>query len=112
MTNRPTLPTMVVGLILFLAALAAWLYAADKDINTDILWAVIVPILTALFVGHQVSAAAENAQKAADQTNGTMNERIKSVMIEALAERDAARTWQSQQDGTKPPFNFGKDIDK
>lgn len=105
MNNRPTLPTMVVGLILFLAALAAWLYAADRDINTDILWAVIVPILTALFVGHQVSAAAENAQKAADQTNGTMNERIKSVMIEALAERDAARTWQAQQNGNKPSIN-------
>ena len=87
---RPT-GTMIFGTIVFLSSLAAWIYCAERDINTDILWAVVVPILTALFIGHQLGVTAENAQKAADQTNGMLIPRIESAVQNAMAKRDAAR---------------------
>lgn len=98
MQKTVNLSTMVIGVILFLASLAAWIYCAERGINTDILWAVVVPILTALFIGHQLGTTAENAQKAADQTNGSLEPRVKAAVASALADRDKARTRQIQGD--------------
>ena len=87
--------SMVIGTILFVFSLAAWVYCAERDINTDILWAVVVPILTALFIGHQLGSIGENAQKAAEQTNGSLIPRMEAAVQSAMAKRDAARMYQS-----------------
>ena len=93
--SQRSVSSMVIGTILFVFSLAAWVYCAERDINTDILWAVVVPILTALFIGHQLGSIGENAQKAAEQTNGTLIPRVEAAVQTAMAKRDAARLYQS-----------------
>lgn len=91
MNNQRSTATMIIGVIVFLASLTAWIYCAERDINTDILWAVVVPILTALFIGNQLDSISRNAQQAADQTNGTLIPRVETAVANALAKRDTAR---------------------
>lgn len=93
---QPTKLTMTFGVIVFVSTLVAWLYGSQSGVDTQILWAVSTPIVLALFVGQQLAHASEQAQKAADQTNGTLTTRIESVVArvvrETLAARDSART--------------------
>lgn len=95
---KPNTSTMIFGVIIFLAALGAWLWGETHNVNTDILWIVTTPVIGALFIGHQLGATAEHAQQAANQTNGLLEGRVKSAMSSALADRDAARTRQTQVD--------------
>ena len=88
----------IVGLILAVTTIAAWLYAEGQGINSGPLFIFVVPIVTALFIGHNLGATKEAAQQAAAQTNGPLKDRMKSAVAEALAERDAARTRQAQGD--------------
>lgn len=96
--NRPNTATMTFGVIIFISALAAWLWGETHGVNTDILWIVTTPVVGALFVGQQVAHAADAAQQAAAQTNGALDGRVKAAMASALADRDAARTRQAQGD--------------
>ena len=116
-----TVATMLFGTIIFLAATAAWLYAESLGVPTDILWLVVVPIVSALFVSQPLAnladrthAAGDAARQAANQTNGVLDERIrgavstalgeqlpgivKAAASSALADRDAARTRQARGD--------------
>lgn len=120
-----TVATMLFGTVIFLAATVAWLYAEMMGVSTDILWLVVVPIVSALFVSQPLAnladrthAAGDAARQAANQTNGVLDERIKGAVSgavstalgeqlpgivkaatsSALADRDAARTRQSRGD--------------
>jgi len=95
---KPNTSTMIFGVVIFLASLAAWLWGETHAVNTDILWIVATPVVMALFVGQQLGATAEHAQQAATQTNGALDSRIKAGVAAALADRDAARTRQANGD--------------
>ena len=98
-TRVPTTITMLFGVVIFVATLAAWLYGESvAHVDTTIVWTVSGPIILALFVGHQLGATADAAQQAANQTNGVLGDRIKAAVAAALADRDAARTRQAQGD--------------
>jgi len=98
MTNdRPTLAMLIVGTVIFVTVTAAWLFAEFHQIGTGALLAFAVPVVGALFIGHQLGATATAAQQAASQTNGALDARIKAGATAALAERDATRTMQAQQ---------------
>lgn len=97
--NRPTTVTMTFGVVVFIATLGAWLYGESvAHVDTTIVWTISGPIILALFVGQQLGAAADAAQQAANQTNGVLDGRVKAAVASALADRDAARTRQSQGD--------------
>ena len=96
--TKPNNGTMAFGVIVFVATLAAWLYASSNGIPSEMLWAVSTPVVLGLFVGQQLAHTSEQAQKAADATNGALPERIKAAVTSALADRDAARTRQSRGD--------------
>lgn len=89
---------MAFGTIIFVATLAAWLYASERGIDTTVLWTVTTPVVGALFIGGALNKTAEHAEQAAVQTNGSMDHKIKSAVSAALADRDAARTRQSMGD--------------
>lgn len=93
-----TVAAMIFGTIIFLATLAAWLYASANGIDTGVLWSVVTPVIAFLFIGGALNKTAEHAQEAAVNTNGSMEPKIKAAVSEALANRDAARTRQAQGD--------------
>ena len=106
--------TMLIGLGVLGMSLAAWLYGEKNGIDTRVLWTVVPSLLIALFIGNSIGTNTEVTQKAADaaqmaatQTNGTLAPRIEAAVSSALAKRDAARTRQAQgdisQDVTMPP---------
>ena len=88
---------LILGTIIFVTVTAAWLFAEFHHIGTGALLAFAVPVVGALFIGHQLGATATAAQQAASQTNGGLDARIKAGATAALAERDATRTMQAQQ---------------
>ncbi len=96
--NRPTLAMMVIGAVIFVAVIVAWLVAEFNHIGTGALLAFAVPVVAALFVGQQLGATRDAAQQAAAQTNGALDSRIKAGVAAALAARDAARTRQANGD--------------
>lgn len=100
--NRPTIAMLIIGMVIFVSTLAAWVFAEVNGISTGALLAFAVPVVGALFVGHQIGKAADAAQQAANQTNGVMESRIESAVASALARRDAARTRQAQGDISTP----------
>ena len=89
---------LVLGTIITLAGIGAWLWGKLNGIDTTELMSFLVPIVGALFLVTAVSKAGEAAQQAAQQTNGGLEARIKSSVSAALADRDAARTRQAQGD--------------
>lgn len=95
---KPNATTMAYGSLIFLATLGVWLYGELNGLKTDVVWTFATPLVLALFLGQGIAAAAENAQKAAEQTNGTLAPRIKAAVAEALSDRDAARTRQQLGD--------------
>jgi hypothetical protein len=88
----------VLGAILFVAVIAAWVYCKVQGINTTELLAFAVPVIGALFLVGPINAAASSASQAATQTNGMMGPRIEAAVASALAKRDAARTRLAQGD--------------
>lgn len=90
-----TVAAMSFGTIIFLATLAAWLYGSAHGIDTTVLWSVVTPVIGFLFIGGALSKTADHAEQAAIQTNGSMEAKIKAQVSSALADRDAARTWQA-----------------
>ena len=102
--NRaPTRWSMLFGVVIFVAALGAYLYGETQGIDTSVIWLVSGPILVALFIGTKVDDAKSAAEQAAAQTNGMLDPRIQSAVARALADRDAARTRQAQGDISAPP---------
>lgn len=93
-----TVSAMAFGTIIFIATLAAWLYGAEKGVDTTVLWSVVTPVIGFLFIGGALNKTADNAAQAATQTNGSMDGKIKSAVSTALAERDHARTRQVNGD--------------
>jgi len=91
--SNATIWTMIFGTIIFVATLYAWLYAEQHSIDSSVLWPVAVPVITALFVGQQLGAIGKAANQAVVQTNGTLEARVEKVVIQALANRDAIRTF-------------------
>jgi hypothetical protein len=89
---------MIFGTIIFLATLAAWLYASAHNIDTGVLWSVVTPVIAFLFIGGALNKTAEHAQEAATNTNGAMGPKIEAAVATALANRDMARTRQAQGD--------------
>lgn len=92
-----TVAAMGFGTVIFLAACGAWLYAEAHDIDSTVLWTVVTPVIGFLFIGGALSKTADHAEQAAIQTNGSMGPKIEAAVSEALARRDAARTWQASQ---------------
>ena len=101
--NRPTLAMMVIGAVIFVAVIVAWLVAEFNHIGTGALLAFAVPVVAALFVGQQLAGARDAAQQAASQTNCVLDSRIKAGVAAALADRDAARTRQAKGDIDQVP---------
>lgn len=97
-----SLTTMIFGTIIFIVSLAAWLYASERDMPTEIIWVVAIPVITALFIGESLAGTARNAAKTVEQTNGAMGARIESAVAKALGNRDAARTRQARGDKDTP----------
>lgn len=112
--NAVTVTTMIFGVIIFLATVAAWLWGEKNGVKTDILWIVAVPVITALFIGHQVGTAAKSAEQAAQQTNGTLNGRLEEAVTNVLAKRDITRAKQSISDAGKnvPPETIINEADR
>lgn len=96
--DKPTTTMLVIGTVIFVTVIAAWLTAEFNHIGTGALLAFAVPIVGALFIGHQLGTTADAAKQAANQTNGLLESRVKSAMASALADRDAARTRQAVGD--------------
>ena len=103
MTEKPTTAMMIIGTIVFVATLGAWLFAEFNHIGTVALLAFAAPVVVALFVGQQLGATRDAAQQAAAQTNGALDSRIKAGVAAALADRDAARTRQANGDISGQP---------
>lgn len=97
-----TVAAMTFGTVIFCATVAAWLYGAERGIDTTVLWSVTPPIIGFLFIGGALNKTAEHAEQAAVQTNGSMDSKIKSAVSSALADRDKARTRQAQGDISEP----------
>ena len=97
-----TIAAMGFGTVIFIATLIAWLYAATHDIDATVLWSVVTPVIGFLFIGGALDKTASHAEAAAIQTNGSMGPKIKAEVAAALAERDAARTWQASQPVAPP----------
>lgn len=97
-----TVAAMTFGTIIFCATLGAWLYGAERGIDTTVLWSVTTPVIGFLFIGGALSKTAEHAEQAAVQTNGSMDSKIKAAVSSALADRDKARTRQAQGDIAEP----------
>lgn len=89
---------LVIGALVTLAAIGAWVFAKLNNLDTGELMAFVVPIVGALFLVGQVAKGAEAAQQAAQQTNGMLDARVKAAVAAALADRDAARTRQAVGD--------------
>jgi hypothetical protein len=104
MTNRNSIPNLVAGTVIFLATVGAWLYAAERGMETSPLFFIAGPVIGSLFLISPITRAADGAQAAALQTNGQMKSTIKAAVNEALGDRDAARTWQATvgNDSTPP----------
>lgn len=96
--TRPTNTMLVIGAVIFVTVTGAWLFAEFNHIGTGALLAFAVPVVSALFLGHQLGQTATAAQQAANQTNGMMESRVESAVASALAKRDAARTRQVMGD--------------
>lgn len=90
-----TVAAMAFGTVIFIATLVAWIYASLNDIDSTVLWSVVTPVIGFLFIGGALSKTADHAEQAAIQTNGSMEAKIKAQVSSALADRDAARTWQA-----------------
>lgn len=102
-STRPSRWSMTFGVVIFLASLAAWLFGEMNGIDANVVWMVSGPLLVALFIGTKVDDAKTAAEQAAAQTNGVLDGRIKSSVAAALADRDAARTRQTNGDIGHPP---------
>ena len=89
-TPRPTPGMMIIGTVIFVATLAAWLYAETHDVDTSALLAFAVPVVGALFLSSGISAARSAAEQSANQTNGSMDAKIRAAMGSALSEHDGA----------------------
>ena len=89
---------MIVGVIVFVATLTCWLVAEMNGISTGPILGFAVPVVGALFIGNNISAARSAAEQAANQTNGSLEARVKAGTAAALADRDAARTRQTRGD--------------
>ena len=114
MTNeKPTTTMLIIGTIVFVVTIAAWLVAEFNHVPTGALLAFAVPVVAALFLANGLNRTAAAAQQAAAQTNGALDARIKSGVAAGIAEqlpaietaaaaanakRDAARTRQAQGD--------------
>ena len=102
MRQPSDIPTKIIGVVVFLAVLAAWLYGEERGVDTEILWITATPVIMALAVGQGLANTANAAKQAADQTNGTLEARIQASLTSALAARDAARTRQAAGDIATP----------
>ena len=113
MNGKPTTTMLVIGTIVFIVTIAAWLIAEFNHVPTGALLAFSVPVVAALFLANNLNRTAEAAQQAAAQTNGALDARIKAGVAAGIAEqlpaieqaaaaanakRDAARTRQAQGD--------------
>ena len=97
------LPGYIIGTIIVLATMCVWYLAETHGVGTGALLAFVVPVIGALFVGSGLSNIAANANRAANQTNGTMDQRIEAAVTRALASRDQARTWQATSSNPDQP---------
>ncbi len=99
-TQRPSISMMVIGTVIFVAVLGAWLFAEMHDIpgSSGIIFTFAGPVVTALFLSGRIGQAADAATQAAIQTNGTLEQRVQTAVSKALAVRDAARTRQELGD--------------
>lgn len=93
-----TVVQLIIGALITLAAIGAWIYAKVANLETGELMAFVVPIVASLFLVGGVAQARDAAQQAATQTNGGLEGRVKAAVAAALADRDAARTRQAQGD--------------
>ena len=93
--NHPTVANMIFGVIIFVTTLAAWLWGEKNGVNTDVLWVIAVPVITALFIGNSLGKVANATQQTALQTNGTLDTRIENAVTRSLASRDVTRAKQS-----------------
>lgn len=98
-----TVAAMLFGTIIFIATLVAWIYASLNDIDSTVLWSVVTPVIGFLFIGGALSKTAEHAEQAAIQTNGSLEAKVRAQVSAALADRDAARTWQAANTSQLPP---------
>ena len=99
---RPSPAMLTCGTIIFAVSLGAWLYAAINHIDATGILSFAVPVIGALFLVTPVSTAARAAASAASQTNGVLDQRVKSAVASALAERDHTRSWQASRSADQP----------
>lgn len=88
----------ILGGVIFVSVVGAWLLGKRWGIETTELMAFAVPVVGALFLVGPINQAADASKAAAAQTNGVLDARIQSAVAKALANRDHARTRQSQGD--------------
>lgn len=112
--RTPSVAMMVIGTIIFVTVCGCWLYAEMHGVGTGALLAFAVPVVGALFLSGGIRDAVSAAEKAANQTNGNLDQRIEAAVSRANAVRDAARTRQEKGDVGPVPvdlsgFNTDKD---
>lgn len=98
MGTRLSVGHLVAGTVIYITTIAAWILAASRGIDTGPLFYMAGPVVAGLFLLQPLTKAADNAQLAAQQTNGVMDSRIENAVTNALANRDAARTRQAVGD--------------
>lgn len=89
---------LVAGVALVLAALAAYIYCEQHDINSVPVLGFVGPFAGALLIAQRLeklqstaAAAQTEAATAARQTNGDLSVKIRSIVSDVLRERDMQR---------------------
>lgn len=103
MGTRLSVGHLVAGTVIYITTIAAWILAASRGIDTGPLFYMAGPVVAGLFLLQPLTKAADNAQLAAQQTNGVLDKRIETAVSSALAKRDAARTRQTVGDISTEP---------
>ena len=115
--KQPSIAMLIIGTIVFTVTTTAWLICAFNGFDASGMLFFAVPVIGSLFLVDGirtlysgVGQARDAAERAANQTNGALDGRIQAAVSQALAVRDAARTWQAVQSPVTPPNPVSEDV--
>jgi apolipoprotein N-acyltransferase len=94
---------LLAALLAFLGALVAYVALAYRGIDTSGLLAVSVPVISALLLAAKVDAVHQVADQVQHQTNGVLDERLKSAVRQVMQEAEAIRQHFEGRPPVDPP---------
>lgn len=78
--------TLILGTVVVLATMAAYLYAQVRGIEVDALLAFVVPVVSALLIVRQVDKVHATTKQVEKQTNGELTRRLEDHRAATVAE--------------------------